>query len=217
MGLNKSEQKTYLTIGFGKLRQKTKVMAEGVTERKTQDGEPTLAYEFDSIDGIITNIYYKESKDYGNSFEVQIEDDKIYVLSFKEDSRYCHNLLVKLPKIDFDKKVRIMPYDFMDKQGKPRRGITIWQDDVKLDNTFFQKKDGEEWKYYHGYPVPGPDMNDKKLKIYFINVQDFLYNYTIKEIIPKFKYERLVKQASSVASDNTIDNAETIIDDDLPF
>ena len=214
MGLGTSEQKIYLQIGYGKLRKKTTVPGEGVVKRFTKDGEETLAYEYNFVEGLITNIYYKESKDYGNSFEVTIKDGKeVYNISFKENSRYCQDFLSKLPSIVLGEIVKITPYEMLGDNGKLFRGVSIQQNGVKLQN-YFVKKEGEERKHLHGFPKPAVDnLSEKQWKIYCIEMQDFLAQYTLNEIIPKLKEGHSEPNQES----ENVNNSKPEEDDEIPF
>lgn len=218
MPLGVSEKKTYLQIGWGKLRLKAAVMAEGVVERETQKGEKSLAYEYNFIEGKITKIYYKDSKEYGNSFEVTIDDGKEkYSVSFKEDSRYCQDFLSKLPNIAFSKTVKITPYQMTDnKSGKEKRGVSIQQDGVKIQSYFSELVD-EKWNHKHGFPEPASkNMSETELKIYFLLVKDFLTKYACKYIIPTLQEASYSAELTHEPEADPIPDAAGT-DDDLPF
>lgn len=211
MGLGTTENKIYLDVGYGRLRKKASAPGEGVVERTKKDGEKTYAYEYKYIEGIITGIYYKESKDYGNSFEVIIKDDKVYNISFKENSRYCQDFLSKLPAIDLSKVVRITPFEMLGYNEKLFRGVSVLQDGIKIQN-FFVKKEGEQRTLLHGFPKPAAEkLTEKQWKIYCIEMQYFLAQYTINEIMPRLKEKATSEQIEEQHTDNP--NEE----EDLPF
>lgn len=213
MGLGTTENKIYLGIGYGRLRKKASAPGDGIVERFTKDGEKTYAYEYKYIEGIITGIYYKESKEYGNSFEVTIKDDKVYNISFKENSRYCQDFLAKLPAIDLTKIVRLTPFEMLGDNEKLFRGVSVLQDGVKIQN-YFVKKEGENRTLLHGFPKPATEkLTEKQWKIYCIEMQDFLAQHTINEIIPKLK-EKVANEASE---EPHTDNSGEEEDNSLPF
>lgn len=213
MALGISESKIYLQVGYGKLRKKAAGPGEGIVERTTKDGEKTFAYEYNYVEGIMTGIYYKENKEFGNSFEVTIRDDKeVYGISFKENSRYCQDFLSKLPAIDLSKTVKLTPYEMLGDGGKSFRGVSVMQGGVKLQN-YFVEKDGERRKLLHGFPIPAAEkLSDKQWKIYCIEMQDFLAQYTIKNIIPKLKNRP--EENAHIDNPDVAGNPE---DEDLPF
>jgi hypothetical protein len=219
MPLGTPENVTYLSIGWGKLRKKAQAMAEGVVERTTQKGEKSLAYEYSYVEGKITKIYRKESKEYGNSFEVRVDDGKDkFSVSFKEGSRSCQDLLTKLPNIDLNQPVKISPFQMMnEKTGKEFRGVSIQQNGVKIPNAFSAKVGENEWKYYHGYPEPTKkNMNETELKIYFLMVTDFLTKYTIEHTIKKLVDESYSAEIVG-APDHVDGSAADDENSDLPF
>ncbi len=186
MPVGQSEQKNYLTIAYGKLREKCKEGEPNAVWREFE-GKGSWAKEYQWIEGQITKIYYKESKDYGNSYEVTIDDgEKKWNVYFKENSRYCQDFLVKLPNIDLSKFVKLNPYELKDNEtGKDKRGTSVQQNGEKLKN-FFSQKEGEVWVYREGFPEPKkPKLSDKEWKIFLIEIQCFLMDYVKANIIPK--------------------------------
>lgn len=218
MPLGQSEQKTYLTIAYGKLRKKAKEGDAGAVWREFE-GKGSWAHEYQWIEGTITKIYYKESKEYGNSYEVTMDDGKeLYNISFKENSRYCQDFLVKLPNINLAHPVKINPYAMKDEQGNDKHGTSVQQNGEKLKN-FFSQKEGEAWIYRYGFPEPKkPKLSDKEWKIYLIEIQCFLMDYVKANIIPK-----LNDPATKLGIDENENEPELTqpktptVDDDPPF
>jgi len=184
LGSNNQTQKTFLTVGFGKIRQKTlenkqKVDANtpGAIKRLTQSGAESWALEHDFIEGVIESIFYKEDAEFGNAFEVTISDfGEKYQLSFSEESRFWIDFMKKLPNIDLSTKVKITAYDFTDKENKHKAGISILQNNIKITSFYEQKIDDGNWEFLHNYPTSkGVDFKDKdEIKMYFIKVKKFL-------------------------------------------
>jgi hypothetical protein len=215
MPVGQSEQKTYLTIAYGKLREKCKEGEPNAVWREFES-KGSWAKEYQWIEGQISKIYYKESKDYGNSYEVTIDDgEKKWNVSFKENSHYCQDFLVKLPNIDLSKFVRINPYELKDSEtGKDKRGTSVQQNGEKLKN-FFSQKEGEVWVYRNGFPEPKKaKLSDKEWKIYLIEIQCFLMDYVKANIIPKLNDPsvRLGIDEEKVESAN-----DSSMGSDLPF
>lgn len=217
MPVGQSEQKTYLTIAYGKLREKCKEGEPNAVWREFE-GKGSFAKEYQWIEGRIVKIYYKESKDYGNSYEVTIDDDvKKWNVSFKENSRYCQDFLVKLPNIDLSKFVRINPYELKDSEtGKDKHGTSVQQNGEKLKN-FFSQKEGETWIYRNGFPEPKKvKLSDKEWKIYLIEIQCFLMDYVKANIIPKLNDPAtrlgIEEEKTEGAIDETLNESS-----DLPF
>ena len=216
--VTRSEGRNYLSIGFGKIRQKQLPNGQkvdettaGATMRETDKGI-SYSIEYDKISGLIQDIHFKEDSQYGNSYEVMIYDnDERYQLSLKEDSRITMEFLKKLPNIDFKYEVELSPFDFTTKDNKRLVGITIKQNGEKIE-SFYSRKDGEKWITLNGYPEPPANMdwkNKKQLQRYSLDVQEFLLNE-----FKKIKFEPISEaQKTVVQSQPDVPATE----DDLPF
>ena len=221
LGTSRSENRIYLSVGFGKIRQKTmengvRVTAEtpNAVKRTTQQGGDTWALEFDFIEGIIENIFYKEDANYGNSFEVIIRDAlDLYQISFPDDSRFWFDLMKRLPNVKLTEKLKIKTFDFKDKDGKRIAGLRIEQNGVQTP-SYYDEKQNDKWVLLHGYPTAeGLNWKDKdELKIYLINVKKFLKNQFSQLILPKFGEKEHTE--THVAEQEPIPPIE---EDDLPF
>ena len=218
-----SEKKRYLHISYGKFREKAGENANGAEVRQTKEKKTVWEYVYDYAEGEIVKIFYKESKDYGNSFEVLIRDDKeLFQVSFKEGDNFYNDFFAKLPNVDLDKWVKLIPYDFEDENsGKQKRGLTVWQENNKLDSKFTSyDKETKKFSYLEGFPEPGKSMDKEDWKIYFIQVVKFLRKYTNDKIIPKLvdKYEKeKIDTLDRVADEIDSNVADVINNDDLPF
>jgi len=217
LGSHNQTQKTFLTVGFGKIRQKSlenkqRVDANtpGAVKRLTQSGAESWALEHDYISGLIENIFYKEDAEFGNSFEVTISDKgEKYQLSFSEESRFWIDFMKKLPNIDLLQELKITAYDFTDKENKHKAGISVIQNDVKITSYYEHKKEDGKWDFLHGFPSStGIDFKDKdELKMYFIKVKKFL----------RGEFNRLFASTFSTKKENKpLDEPEIHSDFDLP-
>jgi hypothetical protein len=230
LGSNSTTQRTYLSVGFGKIRQKqtnnkTKVDSQtpNAVMRKTQSGEESWALEHDFVTGVIEKIFYKEDEKYGNSFEVLIGDAiDNYSLGFTEDSRFWFDFMKKLPNIELSKEVKITIYDFEDKKtGKRRAGVSVEQNDVKILSYYDKKNDKGEWELLHGYPS-GKDIDFKdkdEVKMYFIKVKKYLRNQFNELFGTKWANDNpayIPAHGGNAAPDNNI-SVEDTPEDDLPF
>ena len=213
MGLGKTEKKTYLSIAFGRLRQRTTKEDTQSELRLGEDGTEYYERVYNFIEGFITNLFYKVHQEYGNSFEVTIDDGKEkFNLSFKENSRYCQDLLTKLPLIDLTKPVMITPFDFVPADKTDNiQGTSIKQDGVKIGNFFVQKVD-DKLNYSHGYPATDGKLDTDDFKIHMIKVKKFLRNYTEENIMPKIKAVSFTHQSKEIE-----EVPLGLVVDDLPF
>ena len=195
LGTAKQENKIFLSVGFGKIRQKTlengtKVNAEtpNAKLRKTQSGLEVWALEYDNITGVIENIFYKEDANYGNSFEVSIRSGlDLYQLSFSDDSRFWFDLASRLPNVDFKQDVKIHTFDFVSKDGKRVVGLRVKQNEQDVSN-FYTKKENDKWVSIQGYPNSADvDWTDKDdIKLYTIKLKKYFKFEFNNRIFPKF-------------------------------
>jgi hypothetical protein len=223
LGSNSGSPRIFLSVGFGKIRQKSLENKEKVTsttpnavKRLKQDNTETWAIEHDYISGKIENIFFKEDEKYGNSFEVVLLDgiDK-YQISFSEDNRFWFDFMKKLPNVLMNDAVKITAYDFVDKKtGKRKAGISLEQNGNKITSFYDKKKDETTWELLHGFPKSdGIDWKDKdELKIYFIRVKKFLHNEFNTRIAPLFE---LVSEKHNIEVEDNSNDVGPV--DDLPF
>jgi len=239
LGANNHESRIYLSVGFGKLRQKS-VGRERVTsatpnavKRLTQQNAETWALEYDYVEGVIENIFFKPDEQYGHSFEVVIVDVlDSYQVSFTEDSRTWFDLAKKLPNIVLTDRVKITPYDFDDKQtGKKRSGVSVVQFGEKVVSAYEVKNAGGQWACLHGFPESTDvDWKDKDdIKLYMIKVKKFIRSEMSNKIIPLFvkaESEKQVPDEGAPFDELPLEDASNMIsgtnavphvDDDLPF
>jgi hypothetical protein len=227
LGSNTGTARIFLTVGFGKIRQKTletkqKVDANtpNAVMRELSNGAESWALEHDFISGVIENISYKEDKQYGNSFEVVIRDvTDLYQLSFSEDSRFCADFLKKLPNVNLSNELKITAYDFTNQEGKHVAGISIEQSGNKI-TSFYDKKHEDKgkvsWELLHGFPKSeGVNFKDKdETKIYFIQVKKFLRSEFNRLFSDKFNKSESKPEIHEDIIDNNLPSEPA---DDLPF
>jgi len=212
------EKRRYLHISYGKFRERAAENENGAEARTNKDNKTVWEFVFDYVEGQITGVFHKEDDKFGNSFEVIIEDgtDKFQV-SFKEGDNFFNDFFSKLPNIDLDVWVKLVPYDFVDqKTNKNKRGLVIWQGDVKVESKFTSyDQETKKFNYSEGFPEPEKKMDKEDWKIYFIKVVKFLRTYTNSKIIPKLKNKQddLVDHTvyEEIPETNLTDNS------DLPF
>lgn len=180
MGLNKTmNNKTFATIVGGKIRVKVEEGTEEAVKREyeTPRGDKGVKYEliYDNLDGVISNIRL-DQKDWGKMLNVTIDG---VTLSLNVASRYAQDLMKRFPALNLHKELQLVPYDFTDKEGKQRSGLTVYQGE-KI-NSYYQN--GKE--YTNGMPEPDKG-DDTNWKIYFLQVEEFLIGETEK-LIEKFQ------------------------------
>lgn len=198
MGLKtEKDKKRYLTIlADGKLHERVDEDTEGakVRTKKEQDGtvvdvedkDGNTIYEltYPGIVATIKDIKFNEG-DYGTNINIDLEDedDNQFILSLQCASNYGERFMEVLPNLDLNKEVDITPYSFTPK-GKTEkvRGITIMQDEEKVESAF-AVKDGDEWEVLiKGFPMPDPKKkyNSEKWKTFFAQRREWIMDYLLE-------------------------------------
>jgi hypothetical protein len=121
------------------------------------------------------------------------------------------DLMKKLPNIDFTKEVVIAPYSFEDDNKKTKKGITLMQGENKIKSFFLDEKG----LAINDFPVAQKEIAEMKKDdwtIYFINVTNFLKEYTQNNIVPKVEEAR---QTNIYSFDE--EKVEEMSIDDIPF
>ena len=185
---NTQEDKLFVSVlADGRLHMTVPEGTEKAIKRtyETSDGKTGEKWElvYTELSGKITDVRFYDG-DYGTQLQVTVTDreEKPVVLSLSTGSNYGEDMMKKLLSVDMDKPVRIVPYSFTDDNGKTKKGITIYQDEKKVQNYFY---DAEKKKNIHDYPDPVFPAGKKKLsteewKIYFAQCRVFLINSITK-------------------------------------
>lgn len=206
MALNNKKRGNYLSIIGGTIRQAVPEGTEGAIKREyeTSDGKKGVKYElkFDSLSGKITNISFRDG-DFGKQMNLVITDDgKDYSLQMNTAQSFCEDLMKKLPNINLEKEVELIPYDFKDDNDKQRKGITVKQGEEKIESFYYDK---EAKKTINNLPEPEgkvEDFDKEDWKVHFIKVRKFLVEETIKT---NRKLEGETKSLDEIYPDDEID------------
>lgn len=182
----------YISIkADGKFHEVVSKDTEGAVlrEYELRDGTKGSKWEllYRSVDNVhITNIKFEDS-DFGENILLTLADGENEVIWAENTStNFGTDLMKKLPNVNFAEKLSIKPYSFKaEDTGKDKRGVNIFQKD-KVFSFFY---DPETKTETNGFPVPQKPRDEMKTadwKIYFLNVQVFLSDYTKEHIVPKF-------------------------------
>lgn len=210
-------QSTYYSIlADGKFHTTVTEGTPGAVKRdyETSDGKKGSKWELvaQAITGKITNITVYEG-DFGKQLQVSLGAD--VTLSLGSSQNFAQDIMKKLPNIDLEKEVKFAPYSFIDeKSGKPKKGVTLYQDNVKIENYYSVKKD-DKWQEANGFPkVPAKakDWDTDDWKVYFIGVTKFLL-----EEIQKNKLYNAVKPVESTGGSLEDYPTESIDPKEIPF
>lgn len=208
----------YILGSDGTLRLQVDPNTEGARLRQyeTSDGKKGEKWEliFKGLEGTISNMQTYEGE-YGKNLLVTIAyDGGEDTLSINTATPYGEDFMKKLPNLDIDRPVKLVPYAFTDDNGKVRKGITVmqeghgWEKD-KAPNFFY---DPEKKKNLHKFPDPEGDtstFDTDDWKMYFTKARKFLVKYTEDNFVSKFEHLRPKIEASTVAYPE-MDGAPTI-------
>jgi hypothetical protein len=191
MGLHEkgASLKTFATvISDGSIRVQAEENEPGAVCREYEKPDKTKGHKWEkvyaSLDGLINSIKFKDT-DYGKFLDVEIDG---IVLSLGTNSNFCQDLMKKLPNVKLDEVVLVVPYSFEGDNGKPMRGITVYQGGEKIKSAFW---DNEAKQVLHDFPTVSKEESERyqkdDWKIFFIGVKKFLVDYTEKNVIPNIK------------------------------
>lgn len=184
---SKSDDKKFLTVlSDGAFHQTVNEGTEGAVLRTYKDKEDVehKKYElvFSEAEGIITNIAFHDGE-FGRSINIELDNEGI--VSLGTSSNYGEDFMKKLPNIDLKQSVRLVPYSFED-GGKSKKGITVYQNEVKLGNYYY---DVEAKGATKGMPEPEGDTSKFRSddwKMHFMVVRKFLMAEVEKVIAANF-------------------------------
>jgi hypothetical protein len=175
-------------------------------EYKTSDGTVGKKFEkvYSEVIGKITKIGFQEGK-FGVQLQLTITDgeEEPTVLCMSTSSNYGEDCMKKLPNVDLNKTVKIVPFSFKDDKGKAKKGVTIFQKDdkgetVKLANYFY---DATTKANINGYPTPKPTKKERtsdQWKLYYGETREFLIEF----ITEKFKIDETAVAEVDPIGDN---------------
>ena len=187
MGLLEREDKGRLlyVLADGKLREQVDETTEGAKLRVVKDDDGNIKAEkweltYPGIKGFISGVTAFDG-DYGTNILIAIKDanDEEFTLSLKAKDRYGEDFLHKLPNVDFEKEITIKPYNFTDGERKVT-GVSLTQDEVKLQNAFNWKDEDGNWQSLEGYPQVDENKkpkNSDQWMVFFTNRREWVIEY----------------------------------------
>lgn len=202
------ENQTYATVlADGLIHIPVEEGTEGGKWRtyKTSDGTEGKKFEkvYSEIIGKITKIGFQQGK-FGVQLQLTIDEGEEgkTVLCLSTSSNYGEDIMKKLPNVDLEKTVKIVPYSFKDDKGKAKKGVTIFQkneagESVKLGNYFY---DAEKKENIHGYPTPKPTKKERtsdQWKLYYGEAREFLIQF----ITDKFQIDETEVEYKNLLAD----------------
>ena len=219
----------YTVLADGKFHTEVSPEAPGAIRREfeTSDKKKGVKYEHvaNSITGHIIEISLFESN-FGKQIIISLGDGTVPDVSvyLSTQTQFGEDFMKKLPNINPDKNITLTPYSFEDeKTGKPRKGLTIYQndgmEDRKIPDYYKRKEEGtDRIVSVNGYPeIPAEAENwqTDDWKLFYLQARKFLLEQVQKSPL----YNRMVKNNPMKQSDaSTVDYPqEEINPDDIPF
>lgn len=215
MPIAEQTRRTFLNIlgSDGSIRQSVAENTPGAVRRDYELKDGTKGTKFEKVYarlwGPLQSIEIFEG-DFGKNLLVTIDG---YTLSMSVQQPFAEDFMKKLPNIDPAKEIELKPYSFEDEKGKLRRGVTITQDGVKIQNHYY---DPEKKEVANGYPEVGDStgFDSDDWKMYFMKARKFLLAETEKH--PLFKVFMPNDTPIPTAGDVKYPEAEVAVED-IPF
>lgn len=183
------------------------------TSKKDTEGNFIKGHKWEkkveSVAGLITDIKLVETG-FGTLIQIELTDTFLNttdILSLNAKSTFGEDFMYKLPNIDLSKEVSIRSYSYIPKgKTKTSRGLDIKQDNEKINNFF---RDPQDWsKIVNGLPTPTGDVKKYKTddwKIYYLQVNKFLVEYTTEHFVSKFNKEMVAEKLDEAPTDEVED------------
>ena len=185
----------YYSIINGSFRRKVPEGTQGAVAREyeTKDGGKAVKHEL-IVDGLTGHIQEMGifDGDFGRNLQIKLDANSYGVMptiQLSVENNYGEDVLKKLPGVDFSKEVTFKPYAFTSEQtGKEIRGVSIYQEEAKIENFFFHKETKQAMHGMPGIPDGAKDTFSKDdWKIHFLGVRKFLIDYFTGNVMPKFE------------------------------
>jgi hypothetical protein len=135
MARGTKERKTYLNVMKGKLVSKVTPETPGAISRENKNGDTVHEVHDDWISGKIKGIEIRTHEEYGKKISLKVIDgeDTDYV-EMMMNGGYGKSFLFRMMNIDFNEEVKMVPYEFINEDGRTVSGITFYQNDEKVDS-----------------------------------------------------------------------------------
>ncbi len=162
--IKNTSSKPYLRIAADRLVKAVDKGTEGAEERawKSPDGKTGIAYEivYQSWSGKILSVTTKDGK-FGEECQIEFEDA---VINLSTKSQYFQDFASKIHNGNLSEPFKFHPYSIEKEDGGFKKGISLQQNDIKLQNYFYNF---EEKKNLHGFPVADEEKKKKMKKAYW--------------------------------------------------
>lgn len=182
MELKTHDSKKFITVlSDGRFHQTVPEGTLGAIIREYEDKSGTKHSKtelvYDEVSGKITNISFQDGE-YGKNLQIELDGEG--VISLGTTGNFGEDLMKKLPNINYNEPVKLVPYSFVDDKNKNRKGITVYQGENKINSFYW---DADSKKSCNGIPeVDGnaEDFDSDDWKMHFMKVRKFLINEVAK-------------------------------------
>lgn len=172
----RGDGKKYITVlADGKFHQTVPPGTPGAIEREYEDKNDVLQKKtelvFDEASGYISKLSFEEG-DYGKNLKIELDGDG--VVSLMAASSFGEDFMKKLPNIDLQQPVKLVPYSFEGTNGKLQKGVSVYQGESKIVSYYY---DAEAKKSINGIPEVDGDtttFDADDWKMHFLKVRKFL-------------------------------------------
>jgi hypothetical protein len=172
------------------------------------------------ITGVISNIAIYESDSYGKSLHITMGDNDL-VISLSLNTSFAKDFMRKLPNIDIEQPVELLPYSMKIDGDKPKKGLSIKQDGKKVESYYFEKDAKGVYQNKNGYPdLPKEakgnwnNMSKEDETIYYAHVLKFL----LSEVEKNKKFNAVAPDVmKATVGSGVAYPTEDIKPEDIPF
>jgi len=207
MALEQREQKRYLNMSNGAIREKCEPSHPSAVKRVLDNGKVLHEIIYASLEGTIDRIYTTTHKEYGLKYNLVVEDEgEKYLLQISENSRYSNDFIMVLPNMTLGSRFMFKPYQFTTQDEREVQGLTIYCEGEKVTNYYknrTEKADGTfEVEYVNGLlPYTGTNGSKDEFKIYAMQSRIFLKNESA-QYIEKINDYVITKTASLLSNED---------------
>lgn len=143
----------YLRIADGMVVEQVEEGKEGAIGRTTKpsdehpNGRTVWERRDKFVEGVVISMFRKEREYKGevmNSLAIRLKDGgEVYQIDLNEGNRYWSSFMLRLPNLDLSKSVRLLPYDFTDKEGRRVVGMNLMQGSDKVQPKWTKDSPGD--------------------------------------------------------------------------
>lgn len=188
---------------------------DGVVKRivEKDDGTEKVYWEklYKALEGTISDIEIVDG-DYGTTIQITLDSE--LTITMGTSNNFGSSFMSILPNINLKESVKIAPYSF-ESEGKKIKGITVYQDDKKVENYFKKSVKGKKPTLLHSFPKVDeknkPDASASKKwsrfwRDYFEEVEEFLIESTNKFVFTTEIEQKTPTVEKEIDEDDALDS-----------